>query len=37
MIAGLAAVNAGREAPGCGGEQGGEGRRVWGVLARLEG
>ena len=30
MTAGLAAVNAGREASGCGGDQGGEGRRVCG-------
>ena len=30
VTAGLAAVNAGREASDCGGDQGGEGRRVHG-------
>ena len=33
----VSCVNVGMEAPGCGGEQGGEGRRVWGVPVRLEG
>ena len=37
MTAGLAAVNAGREASGCGGDQGGEGRRVCGGLGEAGG
>ena len=34
MTAGLAAVNAGREASGCG-DQGGEGRHIWGGGGRV--